>query len=93
MVVAGEWGLGDDRKLLKGLLMADARQMFLAPWDDVVKGRTAQQARRRWNLMVKRVPDAYEKSFSEQLDYLVDTFAPGLRHKVEAMRQPDFGTA
>lgn len=76
--------MGDDRRLLKGLLLADARQQFLVPWDDVVKGRTAQQCKRRWNLMIKRVPDKHEKDFTQQLDYLVDTFAPGLRGKVQA---------
>ena len=83
----GEWGMGDDRRLLKGLLLADARQQFLVPWEDVVKGRTAQQSKRRWNLMVKRVPDKHEKDFTQQLDYLVDTFAPKLRSKVQSQAQ------
>ncbi len=87
LLSAGEWGVGDDRRLLKGMLLADARQQFLVPWDDVVKGRTAQQSKRRWNLMVKRVPDKHEKDFVQQLDYLVDTFASGLRGKVQATVQ------
>lgn len=82
--------MGDDRRLLKGLLLADARQQFLVPWDEIVKGRTAQQSKRRWNLMIKRVPDKHEKDFTQQLDYLVDTFAPGLRSKVQAQAQATF---
>lgn len=81
--------MGDDRKLLKGLLLADARQVFLVPWDNLVEGRTAKQSKRRWGLMTKRVPGMYERTFTEQLDYLVDTFAPKLRQKVEAMRAQD----
>ena len=36
--------------------------------------------------MVKRVPDFNEKEFPQQLEYLADTFAPGLRKKIEALR-------
>lgn len=83
--------MGDDRRLLKGLLMSGARQIFLVPWEGLVKSRTAQQAKRRWSLMLKQVPDKNEKSFSEQLDYLVDTFAPGLRKKLEDQTQAQEG--
>lgn len=80
--VAGEWGSGDDRRLLKGLLLCGAREEFRVPWDTVVPSRTDKQSRRRWRLMLKRVPDSTDKEFLEQLDYLVDTYTPGLRAKL-----------
>ena len=37
--------------------------------------------------MVKRVPDGPEKSFWQQVVYLADKYAPGLREKVANQRQ------
>lgn len=57
------------------------------PWEDVVAGRTAKQAKRRWALMIKRVPDYQELGFNEQVTYLVDTFLPGLKEKLASSKQ------
>ena len=78
--VVGDWGSGDDRRLIKGILQCGATQEYSVPWSSLVPGRTAQQAKRRWRLMVKRVPDSADIEFAEQLDYLVDNFTPDLKN-------------
>ena len=54
-------------------------QEFEVPWTELVAQRSGVHAKRRWNLMVKHVPENREKSFAQCLDYLVDTYAPKLR--------------
>lgn len=75
---AGEWGSGDDRRLLKGLLRSGARQVFDVDWGVVVEGRTEKQARRRWQLMTRHVPDANDLEFDEHLEFLARKFTPDL---------------
>lgn len=44
-----------------------------------MQGRSGQNAKRRWRLMLKCVPEPYDKEFDEIVDYLVETYAPYLR--------------
>ena len=75
---SGEWGSGDDRRLLRALLKSGATEDFHVDWGRLVASRTAQQARRRWRLMLKCVKDAHDREFSENLNQLVTTFVPDL---------------
>lgn len=52
------------------------------PWATVLKQRTGVQCKRRWNIMIRSVPEHVEKSFAQCLDYLVDTYAPNLRKQL-----------
>lgn len=57
-------------------------QEFEVKWNNLINHRSGVHCKRRWNLMVKHVPEYLQKSFVEQLDFLVDTFAPKLRETV-----------
>lgn len=57
-------------------------QEFEVNWINLVDQRSGVHSKRRWNLMVKHVPEYLQKSFDEQLNFLVDTFAPQLRDTV-----------
>jgi Myb-like DNA-binding domain len=81
MVDRGDWGMGDDRRLLKALWRAGNVAEFEVQWEGLVPERTAQQARRRWRLMVKVVPEYKEKEFSEVVEYLVSKHLPQLMVK------------
>ena len=65
--------------LTPGILVA---QEYEVPWPTVLEQRTGQQSKRRWYIMLKSVPDHVEKSFTESLSYLVDTYAPKLRKQL-----------
>ena len=78
MTHSGEWGSGDDRRLLRALLKTGAAEDFQVEWGQLVPTRTAHQARRRWRLMLKCVKDANDREFSENLEMLVTTFTPDL---------------
>lgn len=75
---SGEWGSGDDRRLLRALLKTGAAEDFQVDWGQLVATRTAQQARRRWRLMLKCVKDSKDQEFSDNLKTLVTTFTPDL---------------
>jgi hypothetical protein len=81
MVDRGDWGTGDDRRLLKALWRAGDISEFEVQWDGLVPERTAQQARRRWRLMVKVVPNYKDKEFSQVVKYLVEKHLPQLMVK------------
>lgn len=75
---SGEWGSGDDRRLLRALARTGARHDFQVEWGQLVASRTAMQARRRWRLMLKCVRDAADREFHENLHTLLQTFTPDL---------------
>lgn len=79
MVARGDWGPGDDRRMLRSLWTMQATAEHEVAWDRVVTGRTAAQARRRWRLMLKAVPQNRDKEFPEVLDWLVETYMPRLK--------------
>ncbi|KFM27339.1 DNA-binding protein REB1 [Auxenochlorella protothecoides] len=79
MVTRGEWGTGDDRRLMKSLWLSGACKEWEVDWGALVKGRSATQAKRRWRLMARVIPEHREKDFWEQVDWLVDTYLPALK--------------
>ncbi len=71
MVTKGQWGHGDDRVLLEALYSSYlGQQEWHVNWDDLVPHRPAQQAKRRWKMMVKYIPDYQDRTFSQQVDFL-----------------------
>ena len=57
MAARGEWGAGDDRRLLRALIAAGPAAIEAdIDWDAAVRGRTGAAARRRWRLMLKAAP-------------------------------------
>ena len=81
MIVRGDWGEGDDRRLLRSLWRAGNVAEFEVAWDGLVAERTAQQARRRWRLMVKSVPDYKDLEFYQIVEQLVGKYLPQLMEK------------
>lgn len=78
MVARGEWGSGDDRRLLRSLYLSDAAHDYDLDWGQLVRGRTAAQTRRRWRLMLKVVPDHRDLEFREAVLQLVQKYTPQL---------------
>ncbi len=64
-------------------------QEFEVDWAGLVQGRSAKVSLQRWRLMQKRVPDYLEMRFQEQLDWIVDKYAPQLRGKAAAQHATD----
>lgn len=79
--LAGDWGIGDDRRLLKALFRGGFSTEWQVDWGALVPQRTAVAARRRWRLMLKSVPDHLEKSLCDIIDELVSTHIPFLKDK------------
>lgn len=75
--VTGDWGSGDDRRLLKALLRSEATHEFQVDWGNLI-ARNAAQTRRRWRLMLKCIQNATDNEFHENLHTLVQTFTPDL---------------
>lgn len=75
---SGEWGSGDDRRLLRALAKTGVTHDFQVNWGQLVASRSAMQARRRWRLMLKCVKDATDREFHENLHTLLETFTPDL---------------
>jgi hypothetical protein len=75
----GEWGPGDDRRMLRAIYESGAAAEHEVAWGEVAPGRAGVVARRRWRLVCKAVPKARDLEFSELLEYLVTTHMPGLK--------------
>ena len=78
---SGDWGIGDDRRLLKALFRSGCSTEWQVDWSVVVPQRTAVAAKRRWRLMLKSVPDAQEKEFPAIVDELVSRYVPALKQR------------
>ena len=100
----GDWGIGDDRRLLKALYREGHSREWQVDWGAVVPERTAVAAKRRWRLMLKSVPAYQEKEFAEVVEELVSTHLPALKqraalgaaagaHATKAERGPGTGAA
>ena len=81
-VVAPGFGLllsADQEHLLLPVQPARCAERKLTLGLGVAQGRSGQAAKRRWRLMLKCVPEPYDREFDEIVDYLVEAHAPYLR--------------
>ena len=64
------------------------RWLFWSP--SIVMNRVDPlQARRRWQLMLKCVPDARNLGFAERLEHLVDKYVPALKQQQQQQDAED----
>ncbi|KAF6255253.1 hypothetical protein COO60DRAFT_234531 [Scenedesmus sp. NREL 46B-D3] len=64
MVEAGQWGRGDDKRLINSLAAAGAAEAYQVAWGSLVPGRTAEQCQRRWRLVLKHLPVEVRSTFA-----------------------------
>ena len=81
LVSTGDWGIGDDRRLLKALYRAGHAREWQVDWGAAVPERSAVAAKRRWRLMLKSVPAYQEKEFTDIVEELVSAHLPALMDK------------
>lgn len=75
----GEWGDGDDKRLLKALYQSGATKEYeVEDWGALVPGRSEGQCKRRWKLMVKAVPEWRGADLGRCVGYLVQKYMPKL---------------
>eukprot|EP00200_Dunaliella_tertiolecta_P016925 CAMPEP_0202420466 /NCGR_PEP_ID=MMETSP1128-20130828/49818_1 /ASSEMBLY_ACC=CAM_ASM_000463 /TAXON_ID=3047 /ORGANISM="Dunaliella tertiolecta, Strain CCMP1320" /LENGTH=762 /DNA_ID=CAMNT_0049028449 /DNA_START=42 /DNA_END=2331 /DNA_ORIENTATION=- len=74
MVDRGDWGVGDDKRMLLALRDGGYEVEWEVPWGSLVEGRSEQAVKRRWLLMLKAVSGYRDMEFVEIVDYLVDRF-------------------
>ncbi|MEW5314065.1 MAG: hypothetical protein WDW38_005589 [Sanguina aurantia] len=74
----GDWGAGDDKRLLKALWASGALSELTLDWGSLVNGRGADQCRQRWRLMMADVPAARDCGFEGCLRWLVAKYIPSL---------------
>ena len=67
----GEWARGEDRKLLEALHESSARNEAEVKWGQLVEGRGADIAQRRWVMMRKTVPKGRSLGFRPCLDKIL----------------------
>jgi hypothetical protein len=58
MVEAGQWGRGDDKRLITSLAAAGADEAFQVDWGSLVPGRTAEQVRRWADVILQQQQQA-----------------------------------
>ncbi|WPT12015.1 RNA polymerase I termination factor [Picochlorum sp. SENEW3] len=78
MMDRGDWGPGDDKKLLSALWKCGKEIDCDVPWDSLVSGRTASQCKRRWAIMKKRVKNSKDYEFGQLVQKLVELYLPNL---------------
>ncbi|BDA51084.1 probable cyclin-D-binding Myb-like transcription factor 1 at C-terminar half [Coccomyxa sp. Obi] len=88
MVDRGDWGAGDDRRMLKALFRSGAANEWEVDWNALVPGRHAGLTKRRWRLMLKCVPDGADRDFADCIDFLVDAYTPDLKPAAAAANAP-----
>jgi hypothetical protein len=76
MVARGDWGPGDDRRLLRALAAAAPAAEYEVEWGALVPGRTAAAARRRWRLMAKSEPGRRGEELPALLEALLAKHLP-----------------
>ncbi|GAX76397.1 hypothetical protein CEUSTIGMA_g3842.t1 [Chlamydomonas eustigma] len=89
MVSRGDWGRGDDKRMLTALWSNSYNEVWEVLWGSLVDGRSEQQAKRRWLLMCKSIPDARNLSFQEILEMLVDKHMPQLKQKEDKTQEQE----
>ncbi|KAK9807939.1 hypothetical protein WJX73_004975 [Symbiochloris irregularis] len=79
MVATGQWGSGDDRRLLQALIRAGPpTHDYQVDWGQMVRGRSAVICRRRWTMMKKCLPQNWNMNFGQQAKEMARVYAPGL---------------
>ena len=53
MLTSGAWAADDDERLLGALLEGKYKEVGQVPWGQLVAGRDAATARRRWQLLLQ----------------------------------------
>ena len=66
----GEWARGEDSKLLEALYESSARNEAEVKWGQLVEGRDADIAQRRWVMMQKMVPKGRSLGFRQCVENL-----------------------
>ena len=96
MVERGDWGAGDDKRLLAALWCSGASEeyevgsMVEGGWGGLVPGRAQEAAKRRWVLMKKSVPGSgMGRSFEEVVDFLVEKYYPKLKEPDEEEQEEE----
>jgi hypothetical protein len=75
----GDWGEGDDKRLLKALYQSGATKEYeVEDWGALVPGRSEGQCKRRWKSMVKVVPGWRDAEMGSCVGYLVQKYMPKL---------------
>ncbi len=85
----GAWGAGDDKRLLRALLLGGAAEETEVEWGAAVAGRAGAAALRRWRLMLKHVPGAVDRGYPGCLSFLVAKFAPELQQEAPELEAGD----
>lgn len=78
MMDRGDWEQGDDKKLLSALWSSGKEMEYDVAWDTLVPGRTANQCKRRWAIMKKRVKSNKDYEFGQLVRKLVELYLPNL---------------
>lgn len=75
----GDWGKGDDKRLLKALYQSGATKEYeVEDWGALVPGRSQGQCKRRWKSMVKVVPGWRDAEMGRCVGYLAQKYMPKL---------------
>ena len=93
MVERGDWGAGDDRRLLRAVLASGADAEWQVDWGGAVAGRCGAAARRRWRLMVKHVTSASDLGVADVAARLAARYAPGLLKRGKGGAEGNGGAA
>ncbi|KAF8055473.1 REB1 [Scenedesmus sp. PABB004] len=56
MFESGAWAVGQDAELIASLTASGAEHEWQVDWDSLVQGRSAEQCKRRWRLIVQHLP-------------------------------------
>ena len=84
---AGEWGAGEDKKMLRALVASGAESEAGVRWGNVVEGRSADVTMRRWVMMKKFVPGSRFLGFRQCLDRIVAQRAGKVKKQAEEARR------
>ncbi|XP_047307432.1 cyclin-D-binding Myb-like transcription factor 1 [Impatiens glandulifera] len=74
MVREGIWADTDDYRLLGMLFNLDACSVEEVDWDNIIKQRTGDVCRRRWNQMIRHIHNYKTKSFPELVEILTQSY-------------------
>ena len=79
MLDRGDWGRGDDRRLLASMLaLPVGTPEHWVEWEGLVEGRAGAAAKRRWALMKKQAPKGVGDAPRDVARALAEVHAPQL---------------